>query len=196
MAGPSSARCEPVTIRSHRPAEDRRWATGGYRLPVSIDVTVRAADLEDPDLVAFLAAHLAELEPTAPPESRHALDLEGLRSPAVRMWEARVAGQVAGTIALADLGPGHAELKSLRTSPALRGRGIGALLLEVALDDARSRQLGRVSLETGSAPLFDPARRLYARRGFTVCGPFGSYVEDPHSVFMTLELPVAEPAAG
>ena len=33
-----------------------------------------------------------------------------------------------------------------------------------------------------------PARRLYERFGFTRCGPFGSYVEDPNSVFMTLEL--------
>ena len=162
---------------------------------MSIDVTVRAADLEDPELVAFLAAHFAELEPTAPAESRHALDVEGLRAPRVRMWEARVSGEIAGMIALADLDPGHAELKSLRTSPALRGRGIGALLLDVALDDARARQLGRVSLETGSAPLFDPARRLYERRGFAECGPFGAYVEDPHSMFMTLELPVAEPVA-
>ena len=142
---------------------------------MSIDVRVREADLEDPLLVAFLEDHLAELEPTAPAE---------------------VSGEVAGPIALAAVEPGHEELKSLRTDPARRGRGIGALLLEVALDDARSRRVGRVSLETGSAPLFDPARRLYARRGFRECGPFGAYVEDPHSVFMTLTLPVPEPAAG
>lgn len=163
---------------------------------MSIDVRVREADLEDPLLVAFLGDHLAELEPTAPAESRHALDLAGLREPSVRVWEARVSGEVAGTIALAEVEPGHEELKSLRTDPARRGRGIGTLLLEVALDDARSRRVGRVSLETGSAPLFDPARRLYARRGFRECGPFGAYVEDPHSVFMTLTLPVPEPAAG
>ena len=29
------------------------------------------------------------------------------------------------------------------------------------------------------------ARALYASRGFTECGPFGTYVLDPNSVFMT-----------
>jgi len=34
-------------------------------------------------------------------------------------------------------------------------------------------------------PEFEPARQLYARAGFTVCGPFGDYTDDPNSVFMT-----------
>jgi putative acetyltransferase len=28
----------------------------------------------------------------------------------------------------------------------------------------------------------------------TLCGPFGDYVADPHSVFMTLELPAGDRA--
>jgi putative acetyltransferase len=32
---------------------------------------------------------------------------------------------------------------------------------------------------------FAPARRLYAAAGFVPCAPFGAYVEDPNSVFMT-----------
>ena len=44
-------------------------------------------------------------------------------------------------------------------------------------------------LETGSMAAFEPARRLYAAHGFTPCGPFADYALDPHSVFMTLELP-------
>ena len=46
--------------------------------------------------------------------------------------------------------------------------------------------MARLSLETGSWPYFAPARALYARHGFTECGPFGDYREDPNSVFMTL----------
>lgn len=42
-----------------------------------------------------------------------------------------------------------------------------------------------MSLETGSMDAFVPARRLYAKFGFTECGPFAGYVEDPKSVFMT-----------
>jgi putative acetyltransferase len=46
----------------------------------------------------------------------------------------------------------------------------------------------RVSLETGSAEFFAPARGLYRKFGFDYCEPFGDYRLDPHSVFMTREL--------
>ena len=42
-----------------------------------------------------------------------------------------------------------------------------------------------MSLETGSAPAFAPARSLYESFGFTYCPPFGDYVDDPNSVFLT-----------
>jgi putative acetyltransferase len=35
---------------------------------------------------------------------------------------------------------------------------------------------------------FEPACKLYATCGFIFCGPFGNYVNDPNSVFMTMEL--------
>jgi putative acetyltransferase len=76
----------------------------------------------------------------------------------------------------------------MRTAPASRGRGVAAALLGHLLETARERGYARVSLETGSQDFFAPARRLYARHGFEVCGPFGSYREDPHSTFMTLAL--------
>jgi hypothetical protein len=42
--------------------------------------------------------------------------------------------------------------------------------------------------ETGSMDAFALARALYAGFGFIVCPPFGDYVVDPNSVFMTLDL--------
>ena len=57
---------------------------------------------------------------------------------------------------------------------------------------ARETGLSRLSLETGSWPFFDPARELYRRHGFVECPPFGDYVLDSNSVFMTLEIPPAE----
>ena len=41
---------------------------------------------------------------------------------------------------------------------------------------------------TGTEDYFAPARRLYARHGFTECAPFADYVLDPNSVFMELRL--------
>jgi len=54
--------------------------------------------------------------------------------------------------------------------------------------EAKRRGYRRLSLETGSMAAFGPARQLYAACGFTYCEPFGDYVNDPNSVFMTLEL--------
>ncbi|MEN0083137.1 MAG: GNAT family N-acetyltransferase [Leifsonia sp.] len=149
---------------------------------------IRRADFADPYLEAFLQEHLDDMESTSPPESRHALDLTGLQHPHVRLWTAMEGGRIVGTVALSTLQPGHDELKSMRTDAALRGRGIGAQLLETALDDARSRGVRRVSLETGSFDFFAPARRLYERAGFKPCAPFASYIDDGNSMYFTLEL--------
>jgi putative acetyltransferase len=61
-------------------------------------------------------------------------------------------------------------------------------MLRHILAEAKRRGYRRLSLETGAMPYFEPARRLYAGFGFAPCGPFGSYVLDPNSVFMTREL--------
>ena len=53
------------------------------------------------------------------------------------------------------------------------------------MNEAQRRGYDRLSLETGSQDFFVPARELYARHGFGACAPFGSYVDDPNSVFMT-----------
>ncbi|WP_326494464.1 GNAT family N-acetyltransferase [Nocardioides pini] len=149
---------------------------------------ITRADFGDPRLVAFLQAHLDDLEPTAPPESRHALDLTALQGDGVRLWVAAADDGIHGTVALAPVDDGHEELKSMRTEPRLRGTGVATRLLAHALDDARRRGVSRVSLETGSMEFFAPARRFYARSGFVPCEPFGSYADDPLSTFMTLAL--------
>ncbi len=151
-------------------------------------VHIDRADFQDPGLGRFLQAHLDELAPTAPAESRHALDLADLRGPNVRLWVAQEGPDIVGTGALATLEPGHEELKSMRTHPARRGKGIAARLLTHLLADARSRDVRRVSLETGSMEFFAPARALYGNVGFVLCPPFGAYTNDPNSCYMTLAL--------
>ncbi|NYE36018.1 putative acetyltransferase [Nocardioides cavernae] len=146
------------------------------------------ADFADPRLSAFLQAHLDDMEPTAPPESRHALDLAALQGEDVRLWVASDDHGIVGTAALARLEEQHEELKSMRTEPRVRGRGVATRVLAHVLADARARGVRRVSLETGSMEFFAPARAFYAAAGFAPCPPFGSYVEDPNSTFMTLAL--------
>ncbi|TQM96681.1 putative acetyltransferase [Ornithinimicrobium humiphilum] len=151
-------------------------------------LSITRADFDDPQLPAFLQGHLDELAPTAPAESRHALDLGQLQGPDVRLWVARVDEVLVGTGALARVEDGHEELKSMRTDPRRRGQGIAARMLSHLLTDAQARGIRRVSLETGSMGFFAPARALYRKAGFTDCSPFGTYREDPHSVFLTKEL--------
>lgn len=149
---------------------------------------ISPADFTDPALAEFLQEHLDDMQPTAPPESRHALRMSELDRPEVRLWCAHFDGELVGTVALAALNDSHEELKSMRTSPHHRGQGIARTLLTGALDDARSRGVARVSLETGSVDFFAAARGLYRSAGFEPCGPFGTYIEDPNSVYFTITL--------
>lgn len=151
-------------------------------------VTIDRADFADPALGRFLQDHLDDLEPTAPAESRHALDIAALQLPTIRVWVARDGTEIVGTAALAALEPGHEELKSMRTEPARRGTGVASRLLDCLVTDARARGVRHISLETGTVDFFAPARALYRKTGFVPCPPFGAYREDPNSIFMTLAL--------
>ena len=149
---------------------------------------IALGDLTDPRVLRLLEDHLADMHAESPPESVHALDVSGLQHPAVTFWALADGDAVLGCVALKQLGPDHGELKSMRTDAAVRGRGLGRLLLDHELAEARARGYRRVSLETGTQDFFAPARTLYARSGFVETGPFADYVLDPYSVFMTYEL--------
>jgi putative acetyltransferase len=115
----------------------------------------------------------------SPPESVHALDLEALRRPEITFWTIWSAdGQLMGTGALKDLGDGHGEIKSMRTADAHRNQGAAKAMMVHILAEARKRAYGRLSLETGSVPGFEPAIKLYEGFDFQRCGPFADYAED------------------
>lgn len=156
-----------------------------------MSIVIERVQAASPALAEFLVAHHAELEHTAPAESRHALVFERLLAPGVRLFAAHLDDAPVSTGALATVEEGHEEIKSMRTDPALRGQGLGRAMLAFLLADAESRGISRLSLETGSADFFIPARALYAAAGFRECGPFGGYALDPYSTFMTVTLPTA-----
>ena len=149
---------------------------------------IEVDDLSRIAIHALLEEHLQSMHELSPPESVHALDLEKLRQPGITFWSAWEGRLLLGCGALKELNPGHGEVKSMRTPSAHRRRGVGRAILAHIIEVARSRSYERLSLETGSMEEFRPAQRLYESFGFTYCGPFGDYVEDPNSVFMTLRL--------
>lgn len=149
---------------------------------------IRRDDLSGPEIRALLAEHLQDMHANSPPESVHALDLDGLRRPEVSFWTAWAGDELLGCAALKELDPAHGEVKSMRTARQRRRGGVGRALLAHIVAEARTRAYTRLSLETGSMEAFAPARRLYESFGFGYCAPFGTYRPDPNSVFMTREL--------
>ena len=149
---------------------------------------IRVDDLRGPAIAQLLQEHLRSMALHSPPESVHALDLATLRQPDITFWSAWQDGELVGCGALKELDPFHGEIKSMRTASLHLRKGVAARLLAHILEEAQRRSYRRLSLETGSMEAFAPARSLYARVGFRQCGPFGTYVDDPYSVFMTKEL--------
>jgi putative acetyltransferase len=150
---------------------------------------IRTGGLDHPDVVALLQEHLQGMAQLSPPESIHALDLDGLRHAQITFWSAWHGDELMGCGALKQLDAAHGEIKSMRTASRHRRKGVAAAMLQHILDEAMRRAYHRLSLETGSMQGFAPARALYARFGFLGCGPFADYSDDPNSVFMTRAVP-------
>jgi putative acetyltransferase len=147
--------------------------------------------VDDPsaaEVRALIERHLEFARATTPPEHVFALDLDGLKDPAVTFFTYRVNGDVIGMAALKHLDDSHAELKSMHTAAEARGQGVGRALVDHIVTVARERGYRRISLETGSGPAFEAARTLYANASFTPCEAFGDYAPTPLSAYMTLAL--------
>ena len=145
-------------------------------------------DPQRDDVLALLGEHLDDMRAASPPTSIHTLDPDALVDEAITFWTARRDGVVLGCVAVRELDPTHGEIKSMRSSNAARGTGVGRALLNHVLDEAGTRRYQRLSLETGSQTFFEPARRLYASVGFVECDAFEPYRPDPNSVFMSMTL--------
>ena len=146
---------------------------------------IRLDDLRGPQIAAFLEEHMRDMRATSPPESCHALDIDGLKSPEISFWTVWDESQIAGCGALMELAADHGELKSMRTAERYRRHGVASMVMRQIIKLARERGYRRLSLETGSMSFFEPARRFYEKSGFTLCGPFADYRLDPNSVFMS-----------
>jgi putative acetyltransferase len=165
-----------------------RWAANEEERLIQMNTTIKIDDLSDPRIARFLEEHLNDMQSVTPPESCHALDLDALRRPEITFWSVWNDDELVGCGALKMLTDIHAELKSMRTSAKHRGTGLGTMLLQHIISEARRRGIQQISLETGAIPFFDAARALYEKNGFEYCGPFNGYKDDPNCVFMSREI--------
>ncbi|WP_246945259.1 GNAT family N-acetyltransferase [Bacillus pinisoli] len=146
---------------------------------------IKVDDLTGPEIAQLIMDHLHSMTLHSPPESIHALNISGLKKPGITFWSAWEGEELVGCGALKELDSHHGELKSMKTAPNHLRKGVAKAILQHIEEQAKGRGYKRLSLETGSMEAFVPAKKLYERFGFVYCGPFGDYVEDPNSVFMT-----------
>lgn len=149
---------------------------------------IRLDDLSGGEVIVLLREHLADMYATSPPESVHALDVDALKASNIRFFSAWQGDALAGCVAIKALNSDEAEIKSMRTATAFRGKGVGQALLQFIIEHAKTEGFAAINLETGTQDYFAPARSLYRKFGFSDCGPFGQYKPDPNSHFMTLSL--------
>ncbi|QBY05998.1 N-acetyltransferase [Thalassotalea sp. HSM 43] len=173
-------------------------------------IDVRLDDLRSQAIADFLQQHLDDMRSVSPPESKHALDLDGLRQQGVyfyTMWTDKQCSAKRGAGKQSEQGEKHqsenrligcgafkllsatdAEIKSMRIDNLYRGQGLAALMLEHIEAQAMQKGIKQLWLETGSMAFFAPARRLYLNKGFKECDPFADYTLDDNSIFMTKSL--------
>lgn len=148
---------------------------------------IRQDNPASPHVAELLEHHLRELR-SVMSDYAFALDASGLSAPNVTFWTAWQADTLLGFGALKELNDSHGEVKSMRAAPAARGKGVGRAVLNHIISIARERGYARISLETGTAPLHEPAISLYRSAGFASCDAFADYQPSPHNQFMTLDL--------
>ncbi len=138
-----------------------------------------------PEAKALLEASHALMQELFTPDANHFLSLDALAAPDIVFFVARLDGRMVGCGALA-IRDGYGEIKSMFVDPDTRRAGVAAGLIGRLEAEAIARGLEMLRLETGN--LLHAAQALYGRHGYTIRGPFGSYSEHPHSVFMEKRL--------
>jgi putative acetyltransferase len=106
---------------------------------------IRLDDLRGPEVIQLLHTHLQSMAAQSPPESVHALDLDGLRKPEVTFWSVWQDSELMGCGALKELDSRHGEINDAHgvVPPAQRGR--------VARHSTHSRR-GKASFLSAAQP--------------------------------------------
>ena len=151
--------------------------TNAAETPLQDDVRAMVADLN------------AYMIPLTPREFQFQLTVEQMAEPSVTCFVARDAdGRAVGMGSLKVHEAGLGEVKRMWTLPAVRGQRVGSALLRRIEALAADAQVSRLVLETGEAPGFEPAWRVYERGGYTQCGAVLDYPDSGWSRFYEKKL--------
>ena len=142
-------------------------------------------NFNNPEVNQLLTTHFIELRAASPEGSAHVLDIPGLKVPSIKFWSLWNEKKLMGCGALKFLDQNHGEFKSIRIHENFRGKGNGMKIISHLIDEAKSLNISRISIETGSGKFFEPARKLFDKCGFKPCPPFAHYKEDINSLYLT-----------
>ena len=154
-----------------------------------LKMDIRRDGITDPVVIDLLEEHLRCMALASPPKSIHALNLDGLRKPDVTFWTIWNGNELARMRRAQGVGFGTRRDQIDAHGLRYQRKGVARLMLQHLVHEARNTRLSPV--EPGDWGRWSiSSRRADSTPGLvsSFVQPFGSYTEDPNSMFMTLEL--------
>jgi putative acetyltransferase len=154
-----------------------------------MNVTIKTESPLQDDVRDMVAALNGYLRPLSPPQFQFQMTAEQMAGADTTVFVLRSGDGVAigmGTLKVHD--PEFGEVKRMFTRPQIRGTGLGRIILNSVVTEARRKGLVALKLETGGTPGFAPAWRCYERGGFVRCGAFLNYPDTEYSRFYEKKL--------
>ena len=142
-------------------------------------------NFDHPEVNELLIKHFVELRAASPEGSAHVLDISGLQVSSIKFWSLWENDNLMGCGALKFLDKEHGEFKSIRIHDNFRKQGNGINVINHLINEAKTLDIKRLSIETGAGDFFKPARKLFKQCGFEPCEPFAHYKKDINSVYFT-----------
>ncbi len=93
-------------------------------------------------------------------------NLNDFTPPKGKIFIAQNSNQTVGTASIKKIRPDNAEIKRMYVKPEYQGNGIGNLLLENVIEEAKRMDAREIFLD--SPPPFKPAHQLYEKYGFEI----------------------------
>jgi putative acetyltransferase len=149
-------------------------------------ISIRPADPRTPPIRKMISELDDYQAALYPPESNHLEPVNKLISPEYFFIAAWKGQDILGIASFRRVSGMYVEIKRLYVPHQKRGLGLAIKLMNALEEKAIQEGYSEARLETGIHQ--NEALSLYQKLGYDKAGPFGSYQEDPLSVFMRKKL--------